>query len=246
MTDKQILVFKHMPSQNPGIFRSYAQTFGIHFTEVDLHAGDAIPSLAGFDGLWVMGGSMNVWEEAQYPWLIEEKAVIRQAIKDNQLPFLGVCLGHQLAAEALGGTVRAASYHELGLSEVQLTEAGRQSGLFQDMPSAASWMNVHLAEVETIPDDAVVLARSTLCPVHAMQLGPTAFTVQYHAETCDRTVADWLQIPGVPELLADKLGDDWETLFANPIAAHLAEHNAQARLLLRNWCNLCFGDAGSH
>ncbi len=240
MPEKQILVFKHMPSQNPGIFRTFAQSFGLNFTEVDLHAGDTIPTLTDYDGLWVMGGSMNVWDVEQYPWLIEEKQIIRDVIQTEEMPFLGVCLGHQLAAEALGGTVNPAKHNELGLFEVQLTEAGRQHELFLDMPSNTHWVNVHLAEVELIPDAAVVLARSALCPVHALQLGPKAFSVQFHAETCEHTVADWLQIPGVPELLARELGEDWEAVFSNVIEANLVEHTAQARLLLRNWCNLCF------
>ena len=54
-----------------------------HFHEVDLHAGDQIPELKDYDGLWVMGGSMNVWEEDKYPWLIDEKIAISQAVKDS-------------------------------------------------------------------------------------------------------------------------------------------------------------------
>ena len=57
---KNILVFKHMTSQNPGIFRDFAESRNIAFYEIDLHAGESIPELNDFDGLWVMGGSMNV------------------------------------------------------------------------------------------------------------------------------------------------------------------------------------------
>jgi len=63
VTKKNILVFKHMPSQNPGIFRDFAESQNVNFIEIDLHAGDKIPDLKDFDALWVMGGSMNVWEE---------------------------------------------------------------------------------------------------------------------------------------------------------------------------------------
>ena len=102
---KNILVFKHMPSQNPGIFRTFAQEHGVIFHEIDLHAGESVPTIDQYDGLWVMGGSMNVWEEEQFPWLIEEKKVIQYAV-ENGMPFLGICFGHQLLAEAFGGKVK--------------------------------------------------------------------------------------------------------------------------------------------
>ena len=91
-----------MTSQNPGIFRDFADIQNISFHEIDLHAGDKIPNLEKFDGLWVMGGSMNVWEEEEFPWLIEEKEAIRHAVEDLNMPFLGICLGHQLLAVGNG------------------------------------------------------------------------------------------------------------------------------------------------
>ena len=103
-----------MSSQNPGIFRDFAESMNISFHEVDLHAGDQIPKLTHYDGLWVMGGSMNVWEEDKYPWLIDEKIAISQAVKDLKMPFLGICLGHQLLAEALGGKAERTDNHEIG------------------------------------------------------------------------------------------------------------------------------------
>jgi GMP synthase-like glutamine amidotransferase len=114
-----------MTSQNPGIFRDFAESRNIAFHEIDLHAGESIPELNVFDGLWVMGGSMNVWEEDQYPWLIEEKKAIRHAVEDLKMPFLGICLGHQLLAEALGGEAKKTDNHEIGLFEIKPTTEGR-------------------------------------------------------------------------------------------------------------------------
>ena len=81
--------------------------------------------LKDYDGLWVMGGSMNVWEEDKYPWLIDEKIAIRvKLFKDLKMPFLGICLGHQLVAEALGGKAERTDNHEVGLFEIKPTKEG--------------------------------------------------------------------------------------------------------------------------
>ena len=101
-----------MTSQNPGIFRDFAKSENISFHEVDLHAGEQIPELKNYHGLWVMGGSMNVWEEDEYPWLVDEKEAIREAIDNLNMPFLGICLGHQLVAEAMGGRAEKTENHD--------------------------------------------------------------------------------------------------------------------------------------
>jgi GMP synthase-like glutamine amidotransferase len=236
---KQILVLKHMSSQNPGIFREHAKSRRIRFFEIDLHAGDAIPGLEGFDGLWVMGGSMNVWEESEYPWLIEEKALIREAVARNT-PFLGICLGHQLLADALGGKAESAVQHEIGLFPVTPSPAGRGHPLLAELPEPTLWVNVHRAEVTRAPVGATVLARSEACANHAMQVGERAFSVQFHPEVCDHTVEEWLQIPGIPEALHNLLGAEGVDYFQSSIAKQLATHNSAARQLFHNWLDIVY------
>ncbi len=228
-----------MPSQNPGIFRSFAKNHGVEFIEIDLHAGDSIPDISHFDGLWVMGGSMNVWEEDRYPWLIEEKQVIRRAIVDLKLPFLGICLGHQLVAEAMGGKVQRTNNHEVGLFEVKATTEGQNHPLLANLiPS--KWVNVHMAEVTHAPHEAIILAESEKCKNHIMQINKNAFSCQFHPEVCDDTVDNWLKIPGIPEELENLLGVKGSEYFKSSIEQHLPAHNATAQILFENWNKLVF------
>ena len=102
---KRVLVFQHVAVEHPGIFRQFLADDGHSYQAVELDEGESIPALEGFDALWVMGGPMDVWDEAEYPWLVAEKAAIREAVITRRMPYLGFCLGHQLLGEALGGQV---------------------------------------------------------------------------------------------------------------------------------------------
>ena len=95
-----ILVFQHIAIEHPGIFRDFFRDDGVRWTAVELDQGEAIPDLTDFDALWVMGGPMDAWQEDAHPWLVPEKAAIRRAVTELNMPFLGVCLGHQLLADA--------------------------------------------------------------------------------------------------------------------------------------------------
>ncbi len=95
------------------------------WTAVELDKGDPIPPLEGYDVLWVMGGPMDVWDVEEHPWLVEEKRAIRKWVREMERPFLGLCLGHQLLADALGGTCGPQRPPEIGVSRVDLTDEGR-------------------------------------------------------------------------------------------------------------------------
>ena len=238
---KKVLVFKHMPSQNPGIFRNFAPEFGVSFHEIDLHAGDVIPNLENFDGLWVMGGSMNASDEHDFPWLIEEKNIIRKAVCDMKMPFLGICLGHQLVADALGGEVGPAKKPELGIFRIVPTAEGIGHPLIADLPSEPGWVNVHLKEVLRPPKAATILASSKNCANHVMALGAHAFSCQFHPEVCSHTVTNWLKIPGIPETLKNLLGETGYVHFQSSIAESLPKLATAAKNLFHNWTTLVYG-----
>ena len=114
-----------------------SRTDGVDWTAVELDAGEPIPPLEDYDALWVMGGPMDVWDVAEHPWLVPEKRAIRRWVRELEKPFLGLCLGHQLLADALGGTCGPQRPPEIGILEVELTPEGEADPIFAGMPPEA-------------------------------------------------------------------------------------------------------------
>ncbi len=233
-----ILVLQHATIEHPGIFREFLKDDGHSWDAVALQAGDALPALDGYDALWVMGGPMDVWQEDEFPWLKAEKAFIRNAVEEKGLPFLGLCLGHQLLAEALGGTVGPSETPEIGVMKVQLTEAGATGVLFDGLPETFEALQWHSAEVKQMPAGAQCLATSPACPVQAMKWGTRAVSMQFHVELETDTVRNWAEIPEYAAALENAMGVGAVEAFDATCAARMKSFNDMAERLYMNWLQL--------
>lgn len=231
----RLLVFQHIDLEHPGIFRDFLAEDGIEWDAVELDEGEAIPDLGGYDGLWVMGGPMDVWEEDEHPWFVAEKAAIHEAVVDRGLPFFGLCLGHQLLADSLGGEVGKSATPEIGVLEIELTPDGRESPFYEGLAERGSCLQWHGAEVIEPPAGARVLASSPACRVQAMAIGRQAFSLQYHVEITETTVGDWAAVPAYKEALEKNLGADALPQFQADTDAQMANFNRTARQLYDNF-----------
>lgn len=231
----RILVFQHIAVEHPGVLREYLREDGIAWDAVELDEGEAIPDLGNYDALWVMGGPMDVWEEDAHPWLATEKAAIREAVVERGLPYLGLCLGHQILAAALGGEVGPAGRPEIGILEVGLTDAGRGNALFAGVSDRFKCLQWHSAEVLREPEGAQVLAASPDCRVQAMACGERAFGIQYHVELTAETVGEWGEVPAYKAALEKNLGPGALEEMKSGAREHLAAFNQDARQLYRNF-----------
>ncbi|MCP4431201.1 MAG: type 1 glutamine amidotransferase [Gammaproteobacteria bacterium] len=202
----RLLVFQHIDCEHPGSLRRFLRSDGIEWDAVELDAGEPIPDLENYDVLWVMGGPMDVWDVEQYPWLIAEKAAIRRWVNEFKKPYLGLCLGHQLLADALGGTCGPQCPPEIGILDIALTEAGQKDSLFDGLPVTQKCLQWHSVCVAQEPENATVLASSDICRVQAMRVGDNAWSMQYHVEVEEDTVDNWANVPAYRDALQATLG----------------------------------------
>jgi GMP synthase-like glutamine amidotransferase len=229
----RILVFQHVAVEHPGIFREFWRDDGDEWCTVELDAGQVIPDLTDFDLLVAMGGPMDVWQEDRYSWLGPEKAAIRHWVKDFGRPFLGVCLGHQLLAAALGGVVRLMDQPEIGVGEVTLSETGRRDPLFAGFAVAVETFQWHGAEIARLPDGAEILASNAACPIQAFRYGRHAYGLQYHVEITASTVDEWSNIPEYRTGL-ERIGSGAAVQLREIVAERLPSFAASARRLNDN------------
>jgi GMP synthase-like glutamine amidotransferase len=183
---------------------------------------------------------MDTWEEDLHPWLKAEKAFIREAVRTRGLPYLGVCLGHQLLAAALAGEVGKAAVAEVGVMSVALNAAGLASPFFAGVAPHFNALQWHGAEVRRAPADATVLAHSPACAVQALAVGQRAFSFQFHVEVEPNTVNDWIAIPAYRDSLTLTLGADGADGFRRRASACMADFNALARIIYDNWRRVAF------
>ncbi|MBF0569259.1 MAG: type 1 glutamine amidotransferase [Candidatus Omnitrophica bacterium] len=185
-----ILFIKHVDIEGP-------ETLGAFFVEnhyklgvVDLHRDGRLPdSLADVDAVVSLGGPMNVYEEARFPFLKDEDVLLKKVLAAG-IPFLGICLGAQLLAKAAGGKVTRSPQEEIGWFTVDLTDAGGKDPLFQGLPKRMEVYQWH-GDMCVLPDGAELLSTAERCSVQAFRVGKNAYGLQFHAEITDKSIDEW-------------------------------------------------------
>jgi GMP synthase (glutamine-hydrolysing) len=165
-----VLVIQHVPAETPGLIGDVLDERGASLAIARVFAGDPVPAVAApHDALVVMGGPMGVYEVARHPHLNEEIGLIRSAIAEG-VPVLGVCLGSQLLAAALGSSAHPAT-KELGWRPVTLTPGGRADPVWADAPETFTVFHWH-GDAFDPPPGSTSLAFSALTPCQAFRHGP--------------------------------------------------------------------------
>jgi GMP synthase-like glutamine amidotransferase len=183
----RLLVLKHASNEGLGAWERVARERALSRREVEVGDGEALPRLEDFDAVVSLGGPMG----AEDPGLARERELLARAARDG-VPVLGVCLGAQLLAHALGGAVFPnPGGREIGVSEVELTKEGRDDPLFAGLPDPLPVMQWH-GDAFGLPQGSALLASAPACENQAFRVGRAAYGVLFHPEVLEEEAADWL------------------------------------------------------
>ena len=187
------LVLQHVDCEGMGLWEECCREDGIALEIVALHHEAPIPPPHHFQAVISLGGPMNVYEEETYPFLKAEDAFIQEVVAAG-IPFLGICLGGQLLAKAVGGCVTRNPVKEIGWHAVELDQPGQRDPLFAGLPDRLPVFQWH-GDTFSLPSGAVRLARSDACQNQAFRFGfgGIAYALQFHLEVTPTLIDQWVR-----------------------------------------------------
>ncbi len=209
---KRLLVFQHVPHEILGTFNPLLKAAGFRIRYVNFgRTPDAQPEVDKYDGLIILGGPMCISQRENHPHLETEIAAIRAAM-ERQMPILGICLGAQLIAAALGARVHRNPVKEIGWYDITPTTAAHDDPLFSFFGDTETIFQWH-GDTFEIPHGAVHLASAAACPNQAFRYGDRVYGLQFHLEVDAPLIERWLKTPlhihelqGLePEISADSI-----------------------------------------
>lgn len=187
------LAIRHAEHEHIGTIAAALERAALQYRYLDVYRGDAVPAtLAGWGGLIVMGGSLGVYDADRHRFLADEMKLIRQAA-DAALPVLGICLGAQLIAGALGARVYPGPQKEIGWYSVEVVAP--RDELARDLPSSFMGFHWH-GDTFDLPSGAVRLFRSQLYENQGFRWGRKICGLQFHLEVTAQMAATWLKDDG--------------------------------------------------
>ncbi len=180
---------QHVPFENPGTILTWAEKHDCMVTSTHFYDNEDLPAHEDYDWLVVMGGPMNIFDEENYPWLALEKLFISEAVDSGKI-VIGICLGAQLIADVIGGTVVKNPNLEIGWFPVTLNMNSRSSPIFSFFPRHPIVFEWHGDTFTNLPEDAISIAGNEACSNQAFMYKGKVFGFQFHLESTQKIIED--------------------------------------------------------
>ena len=186
-----VLIIKHVDNEGPGLIEPWLKGENIPYRVFNLQRESFFPRIDDWSHVVLLGGPMNVYEEDRYPFLKKEDLFIKESIQRGRT-LLGICLGAQLIAKALGARVTKAPVKEIGWYDVVLTEEGSRLPVFSQFPARVPVFQWHEDTFE-IPKFGQLVATATSVPNQAFCYGKNTYGLQFHLEVTEPMIREWLE-----------------------------------------------------
>jgi GMP synthase-like glutamine amidotransferase len=234
-------IVQHVSHEGPGLIEDVLGDASVPVEVVRIDLGDELPDHRGIAGLVVMGGPMGVHDDEAHPWLAPERALLASAVAEG-MPVLGVCLGAQQLAAALGADITTGPVAEIGLGQVELTPDGRLDAVFGPeygglASTAVPCVHWH-RDTFSLPEGTVHLAATRAFPHQAFRWGDRAYGLQFHIEVDGQLADAWrphlppgvvldgpalAQVESVGARVLRRFVDRVEAVVGEPVAAAASE-----------------------
>jgi GMP synthase (glutamine-hydrolysing) len=235
--DRPVLVIQHIVCEPPAAYEDELRARGLELVRVELDQGEELPTLDEFGAIVVMGGPMGAYDEDEYPWLVAEKRLLRDAV-ESDVPVWGVCLGSQLLASALGARVYAGHAPEVGVLPVELTPAAARDPVFAVAPATCHALQWH-GDTFELPPGATSLATSPMYPNQAFRVG-RSYALQFHLEVTLQLATEWGVVPAYARSLEATLGPGALDRILADVAEHAPAMVTLARSVFGRWLELAY------
>lgn len=186
-----IHILQHVAHEDAGYIINWAAERNFSTSTTLLSSGEALPEKEKFDWLVIMGGPMSVHDEQQYPWLVAEKNLVRQAMQENKI-VIGICLGAQLIAHVAGAEVGPNTQPEIGFFPVDFNEHAKKDPVFRYFPKHLTTFHWH-GDIFGLPENAVNMASTEITPCQAFRLNETIFGFQFHPECTIKSISSMIE-----------------------------------------------------
>jgi GMP synthase (glutamine-hydrolysing) len=234
-----VVVLQHAAEEDLGSIASVLSHRRHRFHYIRAYAGDVVPASLDADGLVIMGGPQSVYEHDRYPWLSDELRLINETL-DAQKPVLGICLGSQLLASALGAKVYRGREKEIGWFPVQLHPDMHRDPLFGDIGRTFTAFHWH-GDVFDLPHGAAALGHSAVTLNQGFRFGRNAYGLLFHLEATPELVTTMLGAFGGEVKAA---GADPDAI-ASDAARHLPELQQLGAAVFDAWARLLPSDGAA-
>ncbi len=232
---KRVLVLQHFYENPAGRVGNLLAEHNIPYDII--HVGvDALHDPRQYGALIVLGGTQHLYDKNKYPYTAHEEIYLHKAIREG-IPYLGMCLGGQLLANAFNAPIRRLPKERIGFLQVHFTQAGTHDPLYHGLPGYQQAFQWH-EDCFALPEGAVALAHHTDGSNQAFRYGSHAYGLQYHIELTKEMFDTWLNDPSLKKEFVEAYSMDVYKKVVQEVPQLFPTYDQHARTLIENFFSI--------